>query len=204
MDELAVAQCSSFVKHHEWIPDMYLVAMFECCSMFILLHLDGYLLYIADRCHICFTCHFQTVSPIPVFFTSISTEITSPFQWHTWISKLRPGSIIPCQIMHMHRIPHPAYHTMFMCWLLTMLCASFRCLILRVGSGNIAFVRTHSTMSGCLLHGLVLLPCGISGKMTIPSKSLLSLLARCSLFCYAYAAIPTTCLSCLPYCEPSL
>ena len=39
-----------------------------------------------------------------------------------------------------------------------------------------------------------------AGKMTIPSKSLLSLLASCSLFCYAYAAIPTTCLSCLPYC----
>ena len=31
-----------------------------------------------------------------------------------------------------------------------------------------------------------------AGKMTIPSKSLLSLLARCSLFCYAYATIPTT------------
>ena len=29
------------------------------------------------------------------------------------------------------------------------------------------------------------------GKMTIPSKSLLSLLASCSLFCYA--ALPTTC-----------
>ena len=40
-----------------------------------------------------------------------------------------------------------------------------------------------------------------AGKMTIPSKSLLSLLARCSLFCYAYATIPTTCLSCLPYCH---
>ena len=39
-----------------------------------------------------------------------------------------------------------------------------------------------------------------AGKMTIPSKSLLSLLAGCSLFCYAYAAIPTTCLSCLSYC----
>ena len=37
-----------------------------------------------------------------------------------------------------------------------------------------------------------------AGKMIIPSKSLLSLLARCSLFCYAYATIPTTCLSCLP------
>ena len=39
-----------------------------------------------------------------------------------------------------------------------------------------------------------------AGKMTIPSKSLLSLVARCSLFCYAYATIPTTFLSCLPYC----
>ena len=41
----------------------------------------------------------------------------------------------------------------------------------------------------------------LAGKMIIPSKSLLSLLARCSLFCYAYATIPTTCLSCLPYCH---
>ena len=40
-----------------------------------------------------------------------------------------------------------------------------------------------------------------AGKMIIPSKSLLSLLARCSLFCYAYAMIPTTCLSCLPNCH---
>ena len=72
--------------------------------------------------------------------------------------------------------------------------------LLRVGFVNVAFVRIRSTTSVCLLHGLVLLPCGISGKMTIPSKSLLSLLASCSLFCYAYAAIPTTCLSCLPYC----
>ena len=52
VDELAVAQCSSFVKHHESIRAMYFVAMFECRSMFISLHLDGYLLYIADRCHI--------------------------------------------------------------------------------------------------------------------------------------------------------
>ena len=55
-------------------------------------------------------------------------------------------------------------------------------LLLRVGFDNVAFVRTHSTTYICPLHGLVLLPCGISGKMTIPSKSLLSLLASCSLF----------------------
>ena len=52
VNELAVAQCSSFVKHHEWIPDMYFDAMFGCFNMFILLHLDGYVLYIADRGHI--------------------------------------------------------------------------------------------------------------------------------------------------------
>ena len=108
MDELAVALCSSFVKHYEWIPAMYFVVMFECCSIFTLMHLDDYLLIIADRCHICFACHFQTVHPIPVIFISISTEITSPFQWHSWISKLRTGSIIPCQILHMHHISHPA------------------------------------------------------------------------------------------------
>ena len=106
---------------------MYFFVMFECCSIFILMHLDVYLLIIAVWCHICFACHFQTVYPIPVIFISISTEITSPFQWHSWVSKLRPGPIIPFQIMHMHRIPHLAYHTMFMCWLFTMLCASFRC-----------------------------------------------------------------------------
>ena len=65
--------------------------------------------------------------------------------------------------------------------------------LLRVGSDNVAFVRIHSTMSICLRHGLVLLPCGMSGKITIPSKSLLSLLPSCSLFCYVYAAIPSTC-----------
>ena len=132
MSELAVAQCSSFVKHHEWILSMYFVAMFEFCSIFILMHLDGLLLLIADRCHICFACHFQTVHPIPVIFILISTEISSSFQWHSCISKLRTSSIIPFQIMHMHHIPHPAYHAMFICWLFTMLCASFRCCFFRL------------------------------------------------------------------------
>mgnify|MGYP005835579175 CR=1 FL=1 len=113
LSELAVDQCSYFVKNHEWIHAMYFFAMFECSSLFILMHLGGYLLFIADRCHICFACHFQTVHPIPAIFISISTEINSPLQWHTWFSKLRPGSIIIFQIMHMHRISHPAYHTMF-------------------------------------------------------------------------------------------
>ena len=75
----------------------------------------------------------------------------------------------------------------------------FRCLLLRVGSGNVVLVRNHSSTSVCLLHGLVLLPCGISGKMTIPSKSLLSLLASCSIYCYS-RYLPLA-ISCLPYCH---
>ena len=148
------------------------------------------------------TCHFQTVTPIPTFFISFSSDFISSFQWHTWISMLRPGSFISCQIMHMHRILHTAsrisYHVHV--WFVYYVVCFFPVFALRVGSGNVAFVRTRSTSSVCPLHGLALLPCGVLGKMTIPSKSLLSLLARCSLFCYAYAAIPTTCLSCLLYC----
>ena len=57
-------------------------------------------------------------------------------------------------------------------------------------SGYVVIVRICSTTLVRLLHGLVLLPSGISGKMTIPSKSLLSLLASCSF--YRYDALPTT------------
>ena len=106
---------------------MYFYAMFGCCSLFISLHLDGYLLEIVERGHIWFACHFQTVTPIPAFFILFSSDFISSLQWHTWISMLRPGSIFSFRSSHMHCISHPAYHALFMWWLFTMLCASFRC-----------------------------------------------------------------------------
>ena len=78
-----------------------------------------------------------------------------------------------------------------LCLLVYYVVCFFPVLLLWVSSDNIVFVRIRSTTSVCLLHGLVLLPCGISGKMIIPSKSLLSLLASCSL--YRYVVLPTTC-----------
>ena len=96
-----------------------------------------------------------------------------------------------------YRIPHIIPCSCVVCWLC---CVPLSGVASSGWFRNVTFVRTHSSTSVCLLHGRVLLPCGISGKMTIPSKSLLSLLASCSLFCSAYVAIPTTCLSCLPYC----
>ena len=83
----------------------------------------------------------------------------------------------------------------------------FPVVLLLVSSRFVAIVRIRSSTLGSslwlhLLHGLVLLPSGISGKMTIPSKSLLSLLASGSLYCYAM--LPTTCLSSLPNCHEPL
>ena len=78
----------------------------------------------------------------------------------------------------------------------------FPVVLLLDSSGYVAFVRIRLTTLVRLLHGLVLLPSGISGKMTIPLKSLLSLLAGCSLYCYA--ALPPLAISCLPNCHVSL
>ena len=95
--------------------------------------------------------------------------------------------ILGCASCHVHVMV--VYHVV----------SFFPVLLLLDGSGNVAFVRIHSTTSICLLHGFSLLPSEIAGKMTIPSISLLSLLDSC-LF-YRYVALPTTCLSCLPYCH---
>src|SRR3954463_9415649 len=80
----------------------------------------------SDSCHSCFACHLQTVHAIPVIFISISTEIISYIQWHTWFAKITPGSSFSFRSTHMHCIPQLAYHAMFMCWLFTMLFVCFR------------------------------------------------------------------------------
>ena len=179
-----------------------------CCYvrvqyLLFLMHLDGLVLLIADCCHICFACHFQTVHPIPVIFISISTKINSSFQWHSWFYMLRPGSIIPFRSMHMHRISHPAYHAMFCIMLLVhctwLIVSPFSCVLAWVEPGDEYVIEepveyTYEDQANVNSENF-------AGKMTIPSKSLLSLLASCPLFFYAYATIPTTCLSCISYCH---
>ena len=137
---LAIAQCSSFVKHLEWITAMCFVAMLGCCSLVSCCILDGIVLLIADSCHSCFACHLQTVHPIPVIFISISTEIISSFQWHSWFSKLRPGSIFSFRSSHMHCISHPAYHAMFCIMLLVhfswLIVVPFACVLVLGRAGR--------------------------------------------------------------------
>ena len=58
-------------------------------------------------------------------------------------------------------------------------------------------VRIHSTTSACLLHGLILLPSGISGKMTA-TLDLTTIIAMLVASFYRYDALPITCLSSHP------
>ena len=91
---------------------------------------------------------------------------------------------------------------MFMCCVFTMLFAFFPVALLVDSSGNVAFVRIRSTTSIRPLHGLVLLPCGISGKMTA-TLDLTTIIAMLVASFYRYAASPTTFLPSLPNClEP--
>ena len=130
-------------------------------------------------------------------------------------------ALMCCSCMH-HFLPRVASCSLLSC--ITTACASclvyvlcvylvvcfFPVVLLLVSSHFIAIVRIRSSTLGSsswlhLLHGLVLLPCGISGKMTI-TLDLTTIIAMlvASFFCYAYAAIPTTCLSSLPNCHEPL
>ena len=93
------------------------------------------------------------------------------------------------------------HHVLSMCGVFTMLCVlldSFR---------FVAIVRIRSSTLGSsswlhLLHGLVLLPCRISGKMTA-TLDLTTIIAMLVASFYRYVALPIFCSSSLPnYHEP--
>ena len=72
----------------------------------------------------------------------------------------------------------------------------------------VAIVRIRSSMLGSslwlhLLHGLVLLPCGISGKM-IATLDLTTIIAMLVASFYRFAALPIFCSSSLPNCHEPL
>ena len=61
--------------------------------------------------------------------------------------------------------------------------------MLLLSSGNVVIVRIRSTTPVRLLHGLVLLPCGISGKMTV-TLDLITIIAMLVASFYRFAALP--------------
>ena len=72
----------------------------------------------------------------------------------------------------------------------------------------VAIVRIRSSTLGSassvhLLHGLVILPCGISGKMTA-TLDLTTIIAMLVASFYRFAALPIFCSSSLPNCHEPL
>ena len=81
-------------------------------------------------------------------------------------------------------------------------------MLLLDSSRFVAIVRIRSSTLGSslwlhLLHGIVLLPCGISGKMTA-TLDLTTIIAMLVASFYRYAALPITCSSSLPTCHEPL
>ena len=97
-------------------------------------------------------------------------------------------------------------------WLSIMPCSCVVCLLCCVllfdSSCFVAIVRIRSSTLGSsswlhLLHGLVLLPCGISGKMTA-TLDLTTIIAMLVASFYRYVALPIFCSSSLPNCHEPL
>ena len=70
-------------------------------------------------------------------------------------------------------------------------------MLLLDSSRVVAIVRIRSSSWLHLLHGLVLLPSGISGKMTV-TLDLTTIIAKLVTSFDHYAVLPITCLSSLP------
>ena len=169
--------------------------MFECNSLVSCCILDGIVLLIAELCHSCFACHLQTMHPFR----------WSLYWFHLKSSHLSSATLGLPSLCLDHSFPSGAriciaYH-------ISHVIPCFASCCLRIAPGLIV---------GHLLVFLLWVEPGdefvneepieyanegqafdnsenIVGKMTIPLKSLLSLLASCSLYCYA--ALPTTCSS---------
>ena len=69
--------------------------------------------------------------------------------------------------------------------------------VLLLSSGNVAIMRIRSTTPVRLLHGLVLLPSGISGKMTV-TLDLITIIDMLVALFYRFVVLPIICLSSHP------
>ena len=139
--------------------------------------------------------HFQTVTPIPAFFISFSSDFISPFQWNTWISRLRPGSCISCHILHFaSRIASRIAYRHFIIllglargWLYPC------CLFVLLGRAG-RRVRYRGARWVCLWGSSQLWQLCRQDDHTLEITTIFAMLV-CSLFCFATAMMPTFCLS---------
>ena len=75
----------------------------------------------------------------------------------------------------------------------------FPVLLLRVGSDNVTLWGPVQLRPFVFFMDTFFFLAGFQARWLYPWNHFYICLLSCSLFCYAYAAIPITCLSCLPY-----
>ena len=100
-----------------------------------------------------------------------------PDMHHTWLC------IMPCYVMVVYYVV-----------------CSFPVLLLRVGSDNVVLWGPVRLCPFVFFMDSFFFLAGFQARWSYPRNHYYLCFASCSLFCYAYAAIPTTCLSCLLYC----
>ena len=93
-----------------------------------------------------------------------------------------------------------AHHVMHLLWCSRVLIVVSDLLLLNKVPKPLRSVRIRSTTLVRLLHGLVLLPSGISGKMLI-SLDTITIIAMLDVSFLSLVSLPTTCLSSLPKCH---
>ena len=89
---------------------------------------------------------------------------------------------------------------MFMWWLFTMLFASFRCCffgLVPITSRLWGFVQLRPFV---FIMGPFFFLAGSQARWPYPRNHFYLCLLDCSIFCYAYPAIHTTCFPCILYC----
>ena len=94
-----------------------------------------------------------------------------------------------------HRIPHSISSLHHIAWSLHVVdCILVACLSCWVEPGDISLTRSPLSLLSRIQSTLSTL----RARWSYPRNHLYLCFVRCSLFCYAYATMPTTCLSCLP------
>ena len=175
--------------------------MLGCCTIVTWCILSAIMLLIAESCHSCFARHLQTVHPFPVIFISISTEIISSFQWHTWFAKLLPCSSFfsgarICIAYHIPHIMHVLHHVA--CAFPVIDCGSVACVLVLGRSGR--RVRERGTywvrLRGSSFRQLWE-PCR-QDDHTLEITSIFALLVVRSI---AMLRCLPLAISCLPYCH---
>ena len=122
-------------------------------------------------------------------------------------------ALLCCSCLH-HLLPWVAscsfvmHHACCASCLVHVWCVYLCCLLLFDSSCFVAIVRIRSSTLGSsswlhLLHGLILLPRGISGKMTV-TLDLITIIGMLVASFYRFAGLPITCSSSLPICHELL